>query len=150
MSWAVTVRGVHRSESERGETHLEIFVFQLFTPPDEESAANVEVELREGVCTFRLTQESCQGMNLYEWRDRCTRYVSHIRMVFCTLISRINRQFIQRNANCMNSTFCDSRCDDSDAAQRLNFVQNIRTRLTIYASNKFLHSLHTPVDTRLG
>jgi hypothetical protein len=44
-----------------------------------------------------------------------TRYVSHIRMVFCTLISRINKQFIQRNANCINSTFCASKCADSVA-----------------------------------
>lgn len=38
-----------------------------------------------------------------------------MRIVFCTLISRINRQFIQRKANCMNSTFCDSRWADSGA-----------------------------------
>jgi hypothetical protein len=44
-----------------------------------------------------------------------TRYVSHIRMVFCTLISLINKQFIQRNANCINSTFCDSRCANNGA-----------------------------------
>jgi len=38
-----------------------------------------------------------------------------MRIVFCTLISRIKRQFIHRNANCINSTFWVSRWTESGA-----------------------------------
>ena len=39
-----------------------------------------------------------------------------MRTVLRTLISRMRRQFIQRNANCINSTFCDLRCSTNGAS----------------------------------
>jgi hypothetical protein len=76
-------------------------------------------------------------------------------MVFRTLISRINRQFIHLNANWMNSTFWASRCDASGAVDRKlpdYSTGNINTehRLTIDPSNKFGHPPHTSLDTRLS
>lgn len=38
-----------------------------------------------------------------------------MRMVFCTLISRMSKQFIHRKANCINSTFSASKWAASGA-----------------------------------
>ena len=48
-------------------------------------------------------------------------------MVFFTLISRINKQFIHLNANCMNSTFCFSRW-----AARGAMVENMHECVRLY------------------
>lgn len=58
------------------------------------------MELGERIGSFGL-HVSC-GERIKS--DKLTRYVSHILMVHLTEISRMSKQFIHLNANCMNST----------------------------------------------
>ena len=85
---------------------LEIHFAQFLAPLDEECRAYIKMELRESICPLRLCCHWSALSTTFRFRRRKipTRYVSHIRMVFLTLISRMRRQFIHRKANCMNST----------------------------------------------
>jgi len=76
-----------------------------------------------------------------------------MRMVFCTLISLISRQFIHLKANCMNSTFSDSRC----AARGAVFIWRLlldslrrQVELTIDPGYKFGYSLDATMNPGLA
>jgi hypothetical protein len=85
---------------------LEIHLAQLVRPLDEECCAYVKMEGRESIF---LSLRHVSGV-LQDALETLTRYVSHIRIVFFTEISRMSRQFIHRKLNCMNSTPSFCRC----------------------------------------
>lgn len=76
-----------------------------------------------------------------------------MRMVFFTLISRMSRQFIHRKANCMNSTFCASRCAANGAASpgvsTLHLNDDCARDHTINTGDELRHAPDAPVDARL-
>lgn len=92
---------------------LEIHFAELVRPFDEEGGAHVEVEGGEAL-VFSLRIDGWLAL-LYSIcesavRVALTRYVSHILIVFFTLISRMRRQFIHLKLNWMNSTPSRSMC----------------------------------------
>jgi hypothetical protein len=86
---------------------LEVHLEQLVGPFDQESSADIKMEVGESLVLGLLTVSL--DTTLY-WEHQHTKYVSHILMVFLTLISRMSKQFIHRKLNCMNSTPSFSRC----------------------------------------
>jgi hypothetical protein len=106
------------------------------------------VELRERVRALRLRVVSAAHAKVEGAR---TRYVSHMRIVFGTEISRMSRQFIHRNANCMNSTPCCARCAASGAARaRQPLLPTTRGRArTVDAPDELGHAAHGALNARL-
>ena len=85
-------------------------------------------------------------------RQLLTKYVSHIRIVFFTLISRISKQFIQRKANCINSTFSDCKCAKSEAKTQSSIIcyyKQTNVEFTIYTGNEFSHAFYASLNTGL-
>lgn len=82
---------------------LEIHLNQLIRPLYQESGTHVEVEVGEAaVFGLRGEEEELAHPTCGFRRGnprQLTRYVSHMRVMFLTLISRMSRQLIHRNEN---------------------------------------------------
>jgi len=86
---------------------LKVHLQKLVGPFDKKGNADIQVELGEALL---LGLDHYQFQRLLKIGAIPTIYVSHILMVFLTLISLIKRQFIHRKLNCINSTPSVSRC----------------------------------------
>jgi hypothetical protein len=77
-----------------------------------------------------------------------------MRIVHLTLISRINKQFIHLNANCMNSTPSSSKCIARGTGlpkwQRISIRSWLIVLRTIYTSDQLSHSPHESVYSGLS
>jgi cAMP phosphodiesterase len=75
---------------------LKVHLEQLIGPFDQESSADVEMEVGEPlVLSLSIVSLDTDPY----WVHQHTKYVSHILMVFLTLISRMSKQFIHRKLN---------------------------------------------------